>query len=261
LFQPWLLAPARSAQQRDAMTRSAGTLELFEATDTDDASASIEPLAPGAVVLRRFALDAAPALCAAVDGVLAHAPWRHMETPGGLRMSVAMTNCGALGWLSDRRGYRYTALDPGTGRPWPALPPLLSELAARAAAQAGYPGYTPDACLINRYEPGARLSLHQDRDERDFGQPIVSVSLGLPAVFVFGGRKRSDATTRVALRHGDVVVWGGPSRLHHHGVLALKDGEHPLLGRQRINLTLRRAGLTSSTAPSPGLPCSSTNGL
>ena len=164
-----------------------------------------------------------------------------MITPGGFRMSVAMTNCGAAGWITDRTGYRYDACDPKTGARWPTMPPVLSELATRAAVQGGFTGFQPDACLINRYEPGARLSLHQDKDERDHAAPVVSVSLGLPAVFLFGGARREDKTRPVPLVHGDVVVWGGESRLWYHGVRPLKDGEHPVLGRQRINLTFRKA--------------------
>lgn len=210
--------------------------DLFEADEPGR-----EAIADGAVLLRRRALPTADTLLAAVAAVAADAPFRHMVTPGGFEMSVAMTNCGAAGWVTDRRGYRYAAADPLSGRPWPALPAPFLNLAAVAAADAGFAGFVPDACLINRYEPGARLSLHQDRDERDHGHPIVSVSLGLPATFQFGGPKRSDPVRRLALGHGDVVVWGGPSRLHHHGVLALKDGEHPATGRCRINLTLRKA--------------------
>lgn len=211
--------------------------DLFE---TEEGQAL--PLAPGAVVLRDFALTAAPSLLSDVQQVTARAPWRHLVTPGGFRMSVAMTNCGTLGWVSDRTGYRYDALDPLSGAPWPALPESFLRMAHDAAAAAGYDAFVPDACLINRYEPGARLSLHQDRDERDLAAPIVSVSLGLPAVFLFGGAARADKTRRVSLVHGDVAVWGGASRLHHHGVLPLADGEHPATGRCRINLTFRKAG-------------------
>ena len=200
------------------------------------------PLAPGAWLLRGLATAQAPSLLQALDGVLDAAPWRHMVVPGGRRMSVAMSNCGPLGWVSDAGGYSYSAIDPDSGRPWPALPPAFAALAADAASLAGYEGFRPDACLVNRYAPGARLTLHQDRDERDFTQPIVSVSLGLPAVFLFGGDKRSDPARRIPLTHGDVAVWGGPSRLRYHGVLPLADGEHPLTGRCRINLTFRRAG-------------------
>lgn len=209
--------------------------------DTEPLGPAREDLAPGAVVLHGRALALQDDLLAAVDAVAAEAPFRRMVTPGGFRMSVAMTNCGTAGWVTDRKGYRYSPTDPETGKPWPAMPSAFLRLAAAAAAEAGFPGFVPDACLINRYEPGARLSLHQDRDERDFGQPIVSVSLGLPATFQFGGPKRADPVRKVALRHGDVVVWGGPSRLFFHGVLALKDGEHPATGRTRINLTLRKA--------------------
>ena len=209
--------------------------------DTEPVGPEREQLAPGAVVLHGRALAVQVDLLAAVDAVAAAAPFRRMLTPGGFRMSVAMTNCGAAGWVTDRKGYRYAPTDPETGKPWPAMPAAFLDLAAAAAAEAGFPGFEPDACLINRYEPGARLSLHQDRDERDTGHPIVSVSLGLPATFQFGGPKRSDPVRKVALRHGDVVVWGGPSRLFFHGVLTLKDGEHPATGRTRINLTLRKA--------------------
>ncbi|MDX1979312.1 MAG: DNA oxidative demethylase AlkB [Bryobacteraceae bacterium] len=198
-------------------------------------------LAPGAMVLRQFASPEEETLLAAVEAVAAAAPFRHMVTPGGFRMSVAMTNCGAVGWTSDRAGYRYTHTDPETGRPWPPMPDAFRGLAARAASGAGFQDFEPDACLINRYTPGTKLSLHQDKDERDFSQPIVSVSLGIPAVFLFGGQHRSGKTIRVPLSHGDVVVWGGPSRLHYHGIMPLKDGHHPLVGAFRINLTFRRA--------------------
>jgi alkylated DNA repair protein (DNA oxidative demethylase) len=156
-------------------------------------------------------------------------------------MSVAMTNCGEVGWVTDRSGYRYDPVDPESGRPWPAMPAVFAQLAEQSAAAAGFGDFAPDACLINRYEPGARMSLHQDRDEQDFAQPIVSVSLGLPAIFLFGGMKRADRPQRYRLAHGDVVVWGGPSRLFFHGVAPLADGEHALLGRRRINLTFRKA--------------------
>ncbi len=201
-----------------------------------------EPLCTGAVVLRGFALaDEAP-LLQALDAIVALAPFRHLITPGGFRMSVGMTNAGALGWVSDRRGYRYDPVDPLSGKPWPSMPPVFLQLAGAASAHAGFAGFVPDACLVNRYEAGTRLSLHQDRDEHDLGQPIVSVSLGIPAVFLFGGLQRSDRQLRVPLAHGDVVVWGGPARLRHHGVLPLKPNHHAVLGDCRINLTLRRAG-------------------
>jgi len=206
-----------------------------------DTDGNTEALGPGAAVLRGRARALAPALLAAIAEIAARAPFRRMTTPGGFEMSVAMTNCGTAGWITDRRGYRYAPTDPLSGQPWPAMPPLFLELARAAAAEAGYPDFVPDACLVNRYEPGTRLSLHQDRDEADHRHPIVSVSLGLPASFQFGGARRSDPVRRIALSHGDVVVWGGPSRLFHHGVLALKDGDDPQTGRHRFNLTLRKA--------------------
>ncbi|CAM3346162.1 DNA oxidative demethylase AlkB [Cupriavidus taiwanensis] len=218
------------------------TFDLFDDLPEDCAATPIiEPLADGAVVLRGAARASAEVLLADVQTILALAPWRHMVTPGGLKMSVAMTNCGACGWVSDARGYRYDAVDPLSGQAWPDMPASFRELAASAAEQAGFAGFAPDACLINRYVPGTRLSLHQDRDERDFTAPIVSVSLGLPAVFLFGGMRRADKPQRIRLAHGDVVVWGGPSRLAFHGVAPLADGDHPLLGPLRINLTFRKA--------------------
>jgi alkylated DNA repair protein (DNA oxidative demethylase) len=200
-----------------------------------------EPLAEGATILRAFATAEAAAVLLALQEMLATAPFRHMITPGGFRMSVAMTNCGRAGWVTDRTGYRYDRLDPTTKRAWPPMPQLFLRLASRAAAATGFGDFEPDSCLINRYDPGARLSLHQDRNERDFSAPIVSVSLGLPAVFLFGGLERNRRPRRVLLESGDVVVWGGPARLAFHGVAALADGEHPLTGRHRINLTLRKA--------------------
>jgi len=215
------------------------TSELFDSERTHSWD---EPLAPGAVVLRRFVLADEAAILAALNAVIAAAPLRHMVTPGGFRMSVAMSNCGALGWVTDASGYRYDPVDPDSGRPWPAMPDTFCTLARATAARAGFDGFTPDACLINCYAPGARLSLHQDKDERDFTQPIVSVSLGLPAAFLFGGARRNDPYLRVPLTHGDVVVWGGAARLRYHGVAPLKEGEHALLGRQRFNITFRKAG-------------------
>lgn len=220
-----------------------GTMDLFADQPAAAQHPRAEPLADGAVVLRGFALQEAEALWGEVDRVIGAAPLRRMVTPGGLQMAVPMTNCGALGWVSDRKGYRYDAVDPDSGRRWPGMPAAWKAIARAAAAEAGFAGFEPDACLVNRYEPGTRLSLHQDRDEKDYSQPIVSMSLGLPATFLFGGAKRTDRTARVPLRHGDVVVWGGPSRLHYHGVLPIRDGWHPLTGACRVNLTFRRASV------------------
>jgi alkylated DNA repair protein (DNA oxidative demethylase) len=219
-----------------------GTVMIPGDLFSDQTSApSREALAEGAVLLRGFVRDDGEALLCAVEAIVARAPFRHMVTPGGFTMSAAMTNCGRAGWLTDRKGYRYDSIDPETGRPWPHLPEAFLHLAQRAATAAGFAGFVPDACLINRYEPGARLSLHQDRNERDFTAPIVSVSLGLPAMFLFGGARRNDRPRRYRLEHGDIVVWGGPARLAFHGVAPLPDGEHPLTGGRRINLTLRKA--------------------
>ncbi len=164
-----------------------------------------------------------------------------MITPGGFRMSIAITNCGKVGWISDRKGYRYAAIDPEMGKPWPPMPDLFGKLANGAAAVAGFAGFESDSCLINRYEPGARLTLHQDKNELDFAQPIVSVSLGLPATFLFGGDTRKERPRRYRLESGDVVVWGGPARMAFHGVAPLKDGVSELTGACRINLTFRKA--------------------
>jgi alkylated DNA repair protein (DNA oxidative demethylase) len=213
------------------------TLDLFA---DDSPPRADEVLDPGAVVLRGFATAHAPALADGLAEVTAAAPLRHLVTPGGFRMSVAMTNCGELGWVSDRRGYRYAAVDPDARRAWPAMPVAFRTLACDAAARAGYGGFAPDACLVNRYAPGAKLSMHQDHDELDLAAPIVSVSLGRPAVFAWGGFARGDPVRRVPLQHGDVVVWGGPSRLRFHGILPLKEGAHPFAGVHRINLTFRK---------------------
>jgi alkylated DNA repair protein (DNA oxidative demethylase) len=200
-----------------------------------------EPIVAGAVVLRGFAGRAAAALVAAVEAIAAAAPFRHMVTPRGWQMSAAMTSCGEVGWVTDRTGYRYAPADPATGRPWPPMPEHFRELAAGAAEAGGFSGFAPDACLINRYRPGARLSLHRDEDERDLTQPIVSVSLGLGALFLWGGNRRAERPRRIALESGDVVVWGGPARLVYHGVAPLADGDDPLTGNCRINLTFRKA--------------------
>jgi DNA oxidative demethylase len=214
------------------------TADLFD--NVAEAQPSREEIAEGAVLLRGFVKPIEHELIAALRAIVAQSPFRRMTTPGGHLMSVAMTNCGERGWITDHTGYRYDPIDPRTGAPWPAMPPVLRDLARHAAEQGGFTGFAPDACLVNRYEPGTRLSLHQDKDELDFSAPIVSVSLGLPATFLFGGMARSDKPRRFRLVHGDVVVWGGASRLAYHGVAPLADGEHALLGRKRINLTFRK---------------------
>jgi alkylated DNA repair protein (DNA oxidative demethylase) len=210
---------------------------LFE---SDSPHPSREQLEEGAVILHGFAAANAPELLAQVSRIAQSAPFRNMVTPGGYTMSVAMTNCGRVGWISDSTGYRYVPIDPVTGKPWSPMPEAFLELAKTAAAEAGFEGYDPDGCLINRYVPGAKLGLHQDRDEKDRWAPIVSVSLGLPAVFLWGGKRRSDPVRRLRLESGDIVVWGGPARFVYHGIAALKPGEHPLTGPTRINLTFRK---------------------
>ncbi|MGH8116765.1 MAG: DNA oxidative demethylase AlkB [Rhodanobacteraceae bacterium] len=206
-----------------------------------DALIAREALAPGAWLLRGFALERASALLDAVGRVAGESPFRRLVTPGGKVMSVAMTNCGEVGWFSDRHGYRYTDTDPESGGQWPAVPPLFAQLARAAASEAGFATYAPDVCLINRYDVGTRLTLHRDYDERDRRAPIVSVSLGLPATFLWGGLARKAPPRRVPVTHGDVVVWGGASRMVYHGVLPIRDGEHPLTGARRFNLTFRVA--------------------
>ncbi len=198
-------------------------------------------LGPQSFLFKRLAQPHEAKIISAVNEITEQSAFRHLITPSGFEMSVAMTSCGPLGWVSDRRGYRYDAIDPTCHKPWPTMPPIFMQLAHDAAAKAGFEKFTPDACLINRYTPGAKLSLHQDKDERDLSQPIVSVSLGIAATFLFGGLKRSDKTVRVALTHGDVVVWGGVDRLRFHGVLPVKAERHPLLDEYRINLTFRKA--------------------
>lgn len=227
---------------RNKGTDNRGLFDDVRSEELRKARPAKEELAPDAFVLHGFALFREEVLLGALPEIAAEAPFRHMVTPGGFRMSVGMTNCGSLGWVTDRTGYRYDAIDPESGRRWPPMPECFLELAKDAAEETGFRGFLPDACLINRYEPGARLSLHQDKDEKDFGQPIVSVSLGIPAIFQFGGMERGDKANRVPVVHGDVVVWGGRARLRYHGVLPLKAGEHPLLGACRLNLTFRKAG-------------------
>jgi alkylated DNA repair protein (DNA oxidative demethylase) len=201
--------------------------------DVDSPPPSREPLEEGAVLLRGFATADAAAVLDAVATVASAAPFRHLVVPGGHTMSVAMTNCGRVGWVSDRKGYRYDPVDPDTKSRWPDMPAVFLSLAVRAAAEAGFREYDPDACLINRYVAGAKLGLHQDRDENDQWAPIVSVSLGSPAVFLWGGKRRGDPVRRIRVENGDVAVWGGPARFVYHGVAPLKAGE-------RINLTFRK---------------------
>jgi len=215
------------------------TADLFN--DLPDSNPQQLRLGEGALLLRGFVKDIDHMLLQLIEEVVAQAPFRHMITPGGYTMSVAMSNCGSVGWVTDRSGYRYDAIDPESGRAWPALPAVFLDVAMRAAACAGFENFVPDACLINCYEPGTRLSLHQDKDERDADAPIVSVSLGLPAIFLFGGAQRNVRPQRYPLQHGDVVVWGGPSRFNFHGIASIAEGLHPLLGSRRMNLTFRKA--------------------
>ncbi len=215
------------------------TLDLF--TNDTVQPPTKEQIGPQSFVLRGFALPVVERLLPAIEAILIQAPFRNMVTPGGYTMSVALSSCGQFGWITDRKGYQYTRVDPLTGQPWPEMPQVFLELARSAALAAGFRDFVPDACLINRYVPGAKMSLHQDKDERDYEWPVVSVSLGIAAMFLFGGHTRSDATQRIPLFHGDVVVWGGEDRLRYHGILPIKQAEHPKLGEQRINFTFRKA--------------------
>jgi DNA oxidative demethylase len=199
-------------------------------------------LAPGALLMRGFGRDDDVDILQAVESVIAQAPLRHLQTPGGYTMSIQTTRCGSMGWVSEPGGYRYAPSNPSTRAPWPAMPQCLLDFAVRAATEAGYPDFVPDSCMINQYLPGNKLGLHQDRDERDLRAPVVSLSLGLPAIFLFGGLQRTGKTQRYRLAHGDVVVWGGPSRLAFHGVLPVADGDHALVGRRRVNVTFRKVG-------------------
>jgi alkylated DNA repair protein (DNA oxidative demethylase) len=217
------------------------TADLF-ADDALQQPAGREQIGEQSCVLRGYALPWIERLLPALRSVLAQAPFRQMVTPGGFTMSAALSSCGELGWTTDTTGYRYTPLDPRSQQPWPSMPDVLRQLATEAAAEAGFVDFAPDACLINRYVPGAKMSLHQDKNERRYSEPVVSVSLGLPATFLFGGHARSDKTRKVSLFHGDVVVWGGVDRLRFHGVMPIKEGVHPIMGSQRINLTFRTAG-------------------
>lgn len=212
------------------------TLELFPFGDIGERTT----LGRNAFLLHGFALPYSDRLLPAIDHIQTQAPFQHLVTPGGHVMSVALSNCGKLGWTTNEQGYCYTEVNPHTQRPWPAMPAVFRELAAAAASAAGFDGFAPDACLVNRYLPGSRLTLHQDKNERDLSAPIVSVSLGMSAVFLFGGFERSDKTVRVPLKHGDVVVWGGEDRMRYHGVMPVPDAPHPLLGSQRINFTFRK---------------------
>ena len=222
-------------------TMNPTTFDLFADAEPEQQPRH-EPIGEQSCVLRGFALPWLDRLLPALDAVLAAAPFRQMVTPGGFTMSVALSSCGTLGWTTDRSGYRYTRNDPQTGQPWPEMPDVFLQLAQAAAQAAGFTDFIPDSCLINRYVPGSKMSLHQDKDEKSYAAPIVSVSLGLPAMFLFGGFARADKSQRVPLLHGDIVVWGGVDRLRYHGVLPIKDGQHSRLGEQRINFTFRMAG-------------------
>jgi len=197
-------------------------------------------ICPGMRLLPSFA-DSAQSF-AAVQSVLAIAPLRQMQTSRGFKMSVETSSCGDLGWISDRKGYRYVDCDPLSEEPWPAMPTVLFELAQSAALEAGYAGFSPDSCLINHYAPGTQMGAHQDKDEVDFSQPIVSVSLGISARFFVVGPERTGKSTSVDLTDGDVIVFGGPSRRFFHGVRKIKPTTHPVLGPHRWNLTFRKAG-------------------
>lgn len=198
-----------------------------------------EELEAGAVLLRQFATPQAATLLQTLHRLTRQAPFRHMRTPGGGTMSAAMASCGALGWVSSTQGYTYTPVDPASQQPWPAMPASFVSLAQDAAKAAGYAGFTPNACLLNRYQNDSHMGLHQDRDEGDTTHPIVSLSLGRTGLFMWGGQNRRDKIRTIALEHGDVLVWGGPARLHYHGIKGLGPNPHPLTEQTRYNITFR----------------------
>jgi alkylated DNA repair protein (DNA oxidative demethylase) len=208
-------------------------MNLFTELETEP---TYEEIAPGAALMRGLALADDRELFEAVERVIFSAPLRQMMTAGGQRMSIMGTDCGAVRWIADK----YVGHDPLRPRRWPPMPPILNAFAIRCATRAGFPDFRPDACHVNRYQAGNRLGLHQDRNECDLTQPIVSVSFGLECVFLFGGLERGDPARHILLEHGDVIVWGGPSRMRFHGVQPLKPGSHPLTGPYRINLTFRK---------------------
>lgn len=216
------------------------TADLFDLPEAQPTAGTAEEISPGAVFLPGFALDVAPALLEAARTVARAAPFQQMVTPGGGRMSVAMTSCGEMGWISDREGYRYTRICPVTGQPWPAMPEVLRDIAIRATRAAGYPEPPLQSCLINCYRPGTRMSLHQDRNEKAADMPVVSVSLGVAATFLWGGLSRTAPVRKLRLAHGDVLVWGGPARFRFHGIAPLGRQFHPATGESRVNITFRR---------------------
>lgn len=214
------------------------TIDLF--AEMKEINPKRVELGEEAMILRGYASDIAVDLFNDINAIISESPLRKMQTPNGYTMSVQTTSCGSFGWVSDAKGYRYERNDPLTRQPWPAMPSSFIKLANQAASEAGFNNFVPDCCLINHYQAGTKLSLHKDKDERDFTAPIVSVSLGLPAIFLFGGLNRSDPTQRYKLEHGDIAVWGGKSRLVYHGIQPLIDGNHPLTGHSRINITFRK---------------------
>ncbi|THJ30850.1 DNA oxidative demethylase AlkB [Lampropedia aestuarii] len=198
-------------------------------------------LGPQAVVLRQKASPLAAELVARIEDVLQHSPLYQMATPGGKPLSVRTTSCGTHGWSSDPTGYSYVRHHPLTDQAWPEIPAAWSALATEAAQEAGFAQFAPDTCLINQYGLDSKMALHQDRSEQDLRQPVVSISLGMSALFLWGGMQRSDKPAHVLLHHGDMVVWGGVDRLRFHGIKHLTGAPHPQLGAMRYNLTLRRA--------------------
>jgi len=195
-----------------------------------------EEIFPGAVLMRSLALPQDNEFFTAAEAIIAARPLHHTTTPSGLPMGVMVTDCG------DSRAFanRWDTANPERMRLWPPMPPLLRDFAIRCAVRSGFPQFRPDACHINRYQAGTKLGLHQDRHECDWTQPIVSLSFGLECIFLLGGLQRTDKPRRILLEHGDVIVWGGPSRMRFHGVQPLKPGHHPLTGPYRYNLTFRK---------------------
>jgi len=195
-----------------------------------------EEIFPGATLMRGLAQAQDGEFLEAMQGVLSAAPLHHATTPTGLPMGVMVSDCGTP--EAFRR--RWDPANPAVRQMWPPMPRALLDFSLRCAVRAGFPLFRPDTCHVNRYQAGTKLGLHQDRHECDMSQPIVSVSFGLECVFLLGGLERTDSPKRILLEHGDVIVWGGPSRMRFHGVQPLKPGHHPLTGPYRYNLTFRK---------------------
>ncbi len=221
-------------QQDEGATKA----EDIYAPDFDALSIQISP---DAVLFKAALKPVASSLLEEIRTISGANPFRQRKTPGGQLMSAAMTNCGAWGWVTDADGYRYSDIEPETGRTWLPIPAVWIQWVNLFCQRAGLGTFNPDACLINRYAPGAGMGLHQDKDEKDLAIPIVSFSLGAPVLFRWGGLNRQEPVSEFLLEHGDVLVWGGADRMRFHGVKKLRRYQHPLTGHYRYNLTFRQS--------------------